>query len=336
MNIQKRIGPFIKDTDSVSKIMHRYTFAFLPVILFVMFKHGILPFINGYTNIFGILYPLIFMAVGSMGSILSEEVFLIVFKKLKNKDLIDNVIKNYSYLPGFILSLILPINTPLAILFTGSIFGSIIGKMIFGGFGNNLFNESILASVFIYGSYGNLITLADYEIVKRNNLFDYLIGNVIGSLGTTSIILMILPLIYLIITKTIKWRVSIFYIITFILLGIMSGLPFYIPLSIILFVATFLTNLSPVTNKGSILYGITLGIVSFILYYTLGYVGILISILILNMFIFLFDKIGSYIEFNKLYYIFFVIVIVFGFMTGIFMNTNKNISDEVINYEYIY
>ena len=342
MNLQKRIGPFLKDDDSVSKIMNRFTFALLPIILFVFFKHGILTYINGYTNVFGILYPLIFMTVGAMGSVLSEEVFLVVFKKLKNKDLLDNIAKNYSYLPGLLLSLIIPINTPLAILFIGSIFSSIIGKMIYGGFGNNIYNYSVLGSIFIYSTYSDIINnnggyLNTYETIKSNSILDYLLGNIVGPLGTTSIILIFISLIYLIVTKTINYRASISYILTFILLGITSGINLsyiIIPLSSILFVSAFLMNPTPVTNKGSILYGITLGLVTFVLYYHIGYNGILLSILILNTFIFLFDKIGSRIEFNKIYYIFYIIVIFSAFFTS-FITNNQNINSEVISYEYI-
>lgn len=43
-------GPHLRDSDNTSKIMKRLFVALLPIILFSIYKNGILPYMEGYTN----------------------------------------------------------------------------------------------------------------------------------------------------------------------------------------------------------------------------------------------------------------------------------------------
>lgn len=389
MNIDTKLGPFMKSNDNVTKIMRRVLISLIPIILFAFYKNGILLYKNGYTNIFGMFYPLIFILLGGMSSLISEEVFLIVFKKLRRNDLLESIKSGYGFLPGLFLSLVLPINTPLAILFIGGVFASIIGKMIYGGFGHNIFNPALVGAIFVMACYGALIGskggyLNSYEIdtissatpltnvsLTKNitydtivkpygSLLDFFIGFIPGSLGEVSSALIILAFIYLTLTKTIKWRIPISYILSFTVMlfiyNIITGMGlWYILFELLtgglLFGAVFMATdpvTSPVTNKGQILYGICLGIMTFILRYLTSYPeGVMTSILFMNILVLFFDKIGSRIEFNNLYNLSFIVVLIILLSSSIYIgiinikdnsisNGFKILNKEVIDNKIIY
>ena len=48
----KKVGPFLKSNNSTRKIRRNLLIALLPIILFAIYKNGIIPYINGKTNLF--------------------------------------------------------------------------------------------------------------------------------------------------------------------------------------------------------------------------------------------------------------------------------------------
>lgn len=352
MDTKTKIGPFMKSKDKTSKIMNRLFISLIPIIIFSFYKNGILLYLKGYTNFFGMFYPLIFIILGSMSSLITEEAIIYIFKKKRGKELIECVKDSYAIFPGLFLSLVLPINTPLAILFIGGIFATIIGKMVYGGFGQNIFNPALVGAIFVIICYGSLIStnggysnryeldaissatpLTNIKLVENvsydtvvkpyGNLFTFFIGNIPGTLGETSSILIIIAFIYLTITKTIKWRIPLSYIATFTIMvsiySYITGLGYwYLLFSLlsggILFGSVFMATdpiTSPVTPKGQILYGMCLGLMTFLIRTLTNYPeGVMLSILTMNILVLFFDKIGSRIEFNKLYYLFYILIII--------------------------
>ena len=235
-------GPYIKNKNSTNKIMSHLIISLLPIVLFSFYKNGIIPFIHHKTNIIGMIYPLIFILIGNLSTGLFEALYVKFI--LKEKDLKNYLINSYSFIPGLFLSLILPINTPISILILGSFVSSIIGKMLFGGFGNNIFNPALIGRLFIISTYAIVITnnggyLNSYEIdtissatplsnvsivegigtyetlvTPYGTLLDFFVGTIPGAVGETSALLCIIAFIYLTVTKTIKWRIPAFYVNT--------------------------------------------------------------------------------------------------------------------------
>lgn len=317
------MGPFIRTKNNTDKIYNNLLIALIPIILFSFYKNGIIPFINNKTDIIGLYYPLIFILVGSLSSYLIEKIYCKIFKK-----------ESYaSIFPGLFITLVLPINTPIEILIFGCFIGVIVGKMLYGGFGNNIFNPGLIGCVFILSSYSSIIMnnggyLNSYEVDSitsatplsnvvegigtydtlvqpYGDLSNFFIGLIPGSVGETSSLLCLLGLIYLGLTKTIKIKIPVLYISTVFILtyiiGLFNGLGIWYPLFQILsgglmFGAVYMATdpvTSPVTSLGQIIYGICLGILTVIMrYLTIYPEGVLTSILIMNMFVFILDKIG--------------------------------------------
>lgn len=317
------MGPFIKSKNTTDKMMNNLFIALVPIIIFTFYKNGIIPYINNKVDVIGLFYPLIFIAIGMFSTYLFENIYC----KL-------NKIKSYySMIPGLFIALVLPINTPISILIFGCFIGIIIGKMIYGGFGNNIFNPALIGCLFILTAYSGVIAnnggyLNSYELdaissatplsnvvdnigsydtlVKPyGNLWDFFIGFIPGSVGETSSLLCFIGLIYLSIKKVIKTKIPVIYIttvfsLTFII-GSLNGLGIWYPLFQIfsgglMFGAIYMATdpvTSPTTSLGQVIYGLCLGILTVIFRYLTAYPeGVLTSILIMNMFVFILDKLG--------------------------------------------
>lgn len=347
---QKLKGPFIKSENNTSKMMFNLTLCLGVIALFSFYKNGIIPFMHEKTNVIGMFYPLLFILTSTITTQLTE----IVYGKfiLKTKDLKTFIKNSYGFVPGLFLGLMLPINTPIYALIFGSIIAIIVGKMIFGGFGNNIFNPALIGALFITATYSLAITsnggyLNAYEvdtithatplsnivngigtydtIVKPyGTILDFFIGTIPGAVGETSALLCILGLIYLTITKTIKPRIPLYYISTVFILtmfiGLYNNIGLWYPIVKVLsggllFGAVFMATdpvTSPITKKGQILYGISLGILTVTFRYLTSFPeGVMTSILTMNMIVFILDKIG--IKKNKAFIITLVLLILSGF-----------------------
>lgn len=297
-------GPHLKDKDHTAKIMSRLFTALLPIILFAIYKNGLMPFFRGYTDLVGGLKPLFMILIAIITSILTE---ILYYRFIVKKDNIRHEIANsFAIFPGLFMALTLPINTPLWLVVLGSLVATFIGKLIFGGFGYNIFNPALVGSVFVIASYGALIgSLGGYlnpmevdtvsgataltnfsnlghigtweTLVKPFGSFSsFLLGFIPGSLGETSKLLIIIAFIYLTITKVIKWIISVSYIsvvfIMTLIIGLMNDVGITYPLFNILsggllFGAVFMATdpvTSPTTKGGQLLCGISLGILTVI------------------------------------------------------------------------
>ena len=157
------MGPFIKDNNSTKKMMNHLLVALTPIILFAFLKNGIIPYKKGYTNLFGMFYPLIFILIPTISTFVFEIIFGLITKKKLN-DLIKN---RYSIFPGLFLGLILPLNTPIIIVILGSLVSSIIAKMLFGGFGKNIFNPALVGRLFIIRGYMIILNLILMIYIRR-------------------------------------------------------------------------------------------------------------------------------------------------------------------------
>jgi electron transport complex protein RnfD len=243
-NFHLNSGPFVQDKNSTQKIMRHLLISLLPIILFSLFKNGILPFLNNKVTVLGMLYPLIFILLGPIFTFLIELIYVKIFLKKEDQDLKKYMKSSFSIFPGLFLALVLPINTPISVLFFGSIMATVVGKMLFGGFGNNVFNPALIGYLFIMLIYGPMIAelggylnalemdafttatplsniattqgIGTYDTLVKpyGSLFNFFIGTISGSIGETSTVLMIFAFIYLVFFKVIKWKIPVIYIAT--------------------------------------------------------------------------------------------------------------------------
>lgn len=241
-------------------------------------------------------------------------------------------------------TLTLPPMTPYWIAAIGIIFGILFGKEVFGGFGRNVFNPALVARAFVYvcfpapltiewtktalgfpGGFGTYLTegidaisqatpmLMFRDTGNLTSYIDLLVGNVSGSLGETSAILILLAAIYLIYKKVASWQIMAGVLVGFTgLSGILYALGntqvpnpvFGILAGGLLFGAVFMATdpiTAPKTKEGKWIYGILIGLVTVIIRgYALFAGGMMFAILISNTFVPLMDEgVNAYKRYRK-------------------------------------
>lgn len=279
-------GPFLNHWNTTSKMMFHLFIALLPIILFSFYKNGIYPYMQGRATFYGMIFPLLFLFVSSISSFIFELLFTRFLFHKKGKELKETLKGSYSFFPGLFLGLILPINTPFSILIFGSFMATVVGKMLYGGFGKNIFNPALIGRLFVITIYATTITelggyynvyeidtisgatpLANMGVVEGigsyetlvspyGNLSDFFFGFIPGALGETSAFLCILAFFYLSLMRVIKWKIPLIYVgtvfvMTFII-GTYNGLEIWYPFFQImsgglLFGAVFMAT-DPVTS----------------------------------------------------------------------------------------
>lgn len=342
MNVISKKGTYIKDNNSTSKMMRNLFIALIPIMLFSFYKNGYLPYSDDKTGVTGLFYPLMFIAIPALTSFITELLWTKLILKKNTSDLITYMKSSFSIFPGLFLGLVLPINTPILIVILGSIFATVIGKLLFGGFGNNIFNPALVGALFITSTFSLVITnhggylnpseidavtsatplshvvdgIGSYATLVKpyGSLLNFFIGTIPGSVGETSALLCLLGFIYLTIKKVIKPIIPISYILTVFIItlgiGLINNLGIWYPLFQILsgglmFGAIFMATdpvTSPTTRVGQWIFGILLGILTVIFRFLTPFPeGVLTSILTMNMFVVLLDRIGFKARFNKNY-----------------------------------
>lgn len=280
-----KIGPFIKSKNTTNKMMLNLLVSLIPIIVFTVYKNGVLPYQAGKIEFIYILYPLLFILLPALVSFLIETIYAIIFLKKRNKDIFKYIKSSYSFFPGLFLGLILPINMPIWIVLLGAVIAS-LSKMIFGGFGKNWFNPALVGYLFIFifftsyfqinGGYLNKLEvdtiststpltnsivvegIGDYDSLVKpyGSLVNFFTGMIPGSIGETSTLLCLVAFIYLTISGVIKWKIPIVYVLTVFfatfLIGNINNLGIWYPLFQILsgglmFGAVFMAT-DPVTS----------------------------------------------------------------------------------------
>jgi Na+-transporting NADH:ubiquinone oxidoreductase subunit B len=145
-----------------------------------------------------------------------------------------------------LFALSLPPTIPLWIAALGIAFGIIFGKMIFGGFGKNIFNPAITARAFVYISFGypmtakfvgnatslnwfpagfgswlsqaDSVSTATPLATQNNSLPDLFFGLTSGSFGETCALLIIIGGLYIMYKKAANWKIVVASILSFLLL----------------------------------------------------------------------------------------------------------------------
>lgn len=249
------------------------------------------------------------------------------------------------FVSAVLFALTLPPSTPLWIAALGIVFGIVFGKEVFGGFGRNVFNPALVGRAFAYvcfplpmtvvwnqnvaGGLGGFLhyTTPIIDVIgtatpmqdfrATGHMTDYLqlfLGNISGSLGETSALLLILAGAYLLYTKTASYENMLGTLIGFIAMdGLLYLLGFHsVPNPLfgvlsggVLFGAVFMATdpiSSPKTVEAKWAYGILIGAVAVIIRgFALFTEGMMFAILIGNTFAPLMDDIvkGLKSQFKK-------------------------------------
>ncbi len=130
-------SPFLHTEATTPKIMVEVVLSLVPVLLAACWYFGV-----------GVLLVVTAATLGAVGA---EWIF---FRKTQPGSVRDNS----ALLTGILLGLILPPGFPLWMAFVGGVVGMGLGKLIWGGLGQNVFNPALVGRAFLQASFPSAIT----------------------------------------------------------------------------------------------------------------------------------------------------------------------------------
>lgn len=216
------------------KMMRTVLIALLPILLYATYLYGLRVLVLSAVNIF----------VAVIVEYISETR---IFKRKK--------VSEAALVSALIYTMTLPPSVSFWISALGMAFAIFFGKMVFGGFGRNVFNPAVVGRAFVYinfpqpltikwnsvaeGTFGGFTTWMSPIIDEASTatpmlLFknagevtpikDLFLGNISGSIGETSAILIILAGIYLVYKKVASWEIMVATVLGFMMSSFVFGL----------------------------------------------------------------------------------------------------------------
>lgn len=242
-----RRGVFIKTPLSTDKIIEKLIISMLPLIL--------VKLVYNIETIITLLVTIITFYLGE---------YLVYYLRKKKKTIKNLTQESFTLYSGLLIYLFTPLSTPVYITIILTTLASIL-KVLLGGFGKyklNPYIPSILIMILIQGYYS-----INPLILVEEKLSTYIILLNIMAIGS---------LMYLIYNNSIKYKITISHLLTtIILISIISIKSQTLGLNLttlinsgIILISIYLASDSittPVTTKGQIIYGISLGIISVLL-----------------------------------------------------------------------
>ena len=295
-------APLLRQGMTTPKAMRDVIYALMPATIASMWFFG--------------LSAILVISACIAGAVLAE--WLFADRANRTESLRDAT----GVLTGLLLALTLPPGLPLWMAFLGGFVGIALGKVIWGGIGNNMFNPALLGRAFLLATFP--IAMTTFDIYAGNLALPFMqapvdgvtsatplglmkfqqqatplaelaFGKISGSLGETSGVLLLLGGIYLWARRDLDWRIPVSILVTTMVfsaaLGFFDAEKFPTPLFSVfsgglllgaIYMATDPVT-SPVTPKGAWIFGIGIGVLVILIRVFGGLPeGVMYAILLMN------------------------------------------------------
>ena len=230
-------GAHIRDGVDLKRVMITVVIALLPALFFGMWNIGYQNMGEGHTfweNFSFGAVRMLPMIIVSYGVGLGIEFIYAIFR--------GHAVNEGYLVTGLLIPLIMPIDLPLWMLTISVIFAVVIGKEAFGGTGMNILNPALIARAFALFSYapfmsGNTVWVADsvadgvsgetlLGVLAGNKMpdtsvFDMFMGYMPGSVGETSVLMILIGAAILLFTGIASWRIMVASVIGAALTGLL-------------------------------------------------------------------------------------------------------------------
>ena len=189
------------------------------------------------------------VSMGTVYAIETANLAIRYHKTLKVKEIFLNPItKEFFFATPLILVLLFPVYTPIYVIFVSALIASLVAKVIFGGFGSNIFNPALAGRIFAGICFSGQISNASVVQAGTNltistgatlttinqasgfvnetldiSLKSLYLGTYHGAIGETFAGLIILIGIYLSVRKIIDWKMSLTYVVAFFIISLFMG-----------------------------------------------------------------------------------------------------------------
>jgi Na+-translocating ferredoxin:NAD+ oxidoreductase subunit D len=284
-------SPHIQTTDSVRKIMWTVGLSLLPAGAAGVYLFG--------------MSALNVILVAVVSAMLSEAVLQALTKrKIAVRD-------GSAFVTGLLLAYNLPPEIPLWIPFIGSFVSIAIGKQIFGGLGQNIFNPALVGRVFLMACWPKYMTsfvrpydavasatplaaLREGKIIEHLSTLDLFLGRRGGCIGEVCIAALLIGAALLFAKRYISWHIPVSYMgTTAVLVFAFGGTRLFtgdwlfhmltggLVLGALFMATDYVT--SPLTAKGQLFFGIGCGVLTAVIRLWGGYPeGVSYAILMMN------------------------------------------------------
>ena len=256
------------------------------------------------------------------------------YRKLMHMD--STVYDLSAMVTGVLLAFVCPVTIPYWCILIGDFFAMIVVKQLFGGIGKNFVNPALAARAFLFSwpvvmsnwvkvgfenaagifSTADVVTSATplaamhQGTMTSASLWNLFLGNVGGSLGETSALLLLIGFAYLLIRRVVSPRIPLAFI------GTVAAIAFLFPRGNdpltwmgaqvlsggVMLGARFMAtdySTSPVTKLGQIIFGIGCGALTMVIRYFGSYnEGVSYAILVMNACVVLLDKLGRPVKYG--------------------------------------
>ena len=263
-------SPHIRDKETTTNLMGQVLVALMPATVVGVFNFGSSAFII------------------ILISVLSCVIFEALFEKITKRK--NTVLDLSAAVTGLLLALNLPPEVPYWMPVLGSFFAIIVVKQLFGGLGQNFMNPALAARCFLLISFTGRMTTFTYDAVttatplanlKAGEAVDVLsmfLGTTAGTIGETSALALLIGGAFLLVRRVINYRIPLFYIGSFsvfiLAYALATGRGFDVSYLLAhlcggglmlgaFFMATDYVT-SPITPNGKIVFGIILGLFTFL------------------------------------------------------------------------
>jgi len=286
-------SPHLHKKESVRRIMWLVTLSLVP---------------SGFAGVFIFgLRALWAITLGVAAAVITEYILQLATKRK------IAIFDGSAVLTGLLLAYNLPPDVPFWLPVAGSVFSIAIGKQVFGGLGQNIFNPALVGRVFLMASWPKYMTtfvkplsydavtsatplaaLTKGEALESISYLDLFLGNRPGCIGEVCILALLIGAAFLLLRGYISWHIPFSFIIS-------TGLFAYIFGAKPLFSGDWLANIlsgglmlgaffmatdyvtSPLTYKGQVIFGAGCGLVTTVIRFWGGYPeGVSYAILIMN------------------------------------------------------
>ena len=336
MTIVKESAPHLRRKPTVARMMIDVLIALAPTLIFAFAVYHIYAISTYLISLFCMIGSE-FVYVGFKNMMPKDglkhsfkEKFEYAYKGKFNQ---NNILT--AAISAVIFTLIMPVAMklpngtiipPIYPAIVGSLVGIWFGKLVFGGTGSNIFNPAAVGMVFAKLCFGSsyltyvdnwyyqlpegvasatplgLLNGGSYANVNSYPLTSLLFGQIPGTVGEVFKITILVGLVYLLIRRSIDWRIVVSYLGTFIGLMLIAGLgvfalnkavnPGYFALYSVLsggvlFGGVFMLTdpvTSPINPPSRVMYGVIAAVLTvFIRLFAALPEGVAFSILIANM-----------------------------------------------------
>lgn len=218
----------------------------IPIVLFAIYKYHEAAFLKIFLSV---LFSVLAEVVVVFGLTAPEKSATNFSEKFKSK---TRRIKPINFLApsitGLLFALMLPASISYFVVIFGSLIATLIGKMVFGGTNNNIFNPAMFGRIFVVFAFSKLVNsgysnipdlqtgataigfFKDNDLVKTLESFSFLdsfFGYNPGVMGEVNVFAILLGLGYLLIKKAIDYKLMLSVLVPIALFTLLVGVNKY-------------------------------------------------------------------------------------------------------------